>query len=80
MISILNRIVEHIDAHLGDSIDIGELANSLGTTDYHARRMFSSLAGMPAFGGRFAPCMDRAQARSDTLALLFAHNHTSGSA
>lgn len=47
MISILNRIVEHIDAHLGDSIDIGELASSLGTTEYHARRMFSSLAGMP---------------------------------
>lgn len=47
VISILNRIVEHIDAHLGDSIDIGELASSLGTTEYHARRMFSSLAGMP---------------------------------
>ncbi|PPG40749.1 AraC family transcriptional regulator [Pseudoclavibacter sp. RFBA6] len=47
MISILNRIVEHVEAHLGDQIDVAELATSLGTTEYHARRMFSSLAGMP---------------------------------
>ncbi|MBS3178069.1 MULTISPECIES: AraC family transcriptional regulator [unclassified Pseudoclavibacter] len=47
MISTLNHLVQHIEAHLGDSIDVASLASSLGTTEYHARRMFSSLAGMP---------------------------------
>src|SRR5699024_12838329 len=31
----------------GSSVDVGELARELGTTEYHLRRMFSSLAGMP---------------------------------
>jgi AraC family transcriptional regulator len=47
VISTLNHLVQHIEAHLGDSIDVASLASSLGTTEYHARRMFSSLAGMP---------------------------------
>ena len=47
MIAALNRVVEYIDAHLTDEIDIAGLATSLGTTEYHLRRMFSSLAGMP---------------------------------
>ena len=47
MIAVLNRVVEHIEESLDDEIDIAALAASLGTTEYHLRRMFSSLAGMP---------------------------------
>ncbi|UOE45669.1 AraC family transcriptional regulator [Agromyces larvae] len=47
MIEILNRLVDEIERRLGDEIDIESLAASMGTTGYHARRMFSALAGMP---------------------------------
>ncbi|WP_456844325.1 AraC family transcriptional regulator [Cellulomonas sp. P5_C6] len=49
MIEILNRLVDKIERRLGDGldIDIDDLAAAMGTTGYHARRMFSSLAGMP---------------------------------
>ncbi|MDP9695417.1 UNVERIFIED_ORG: AraC family transcriptional regulator [Arthrobacter globiformis] len=47
MIAVLNRLVEFVECHLTDEIDVGGLAMSLGTTEYHLRRMFSSLAGMP---------------------------------
>ncbi|WP_328467910.1 GyrI-like domain-containing protein [Actinoplanes sp. NBC_00393] len=43
MISALNRLVDLVE----EDFDLGELARSLGTTEYHLRRMFSSLAGMP---------------------------------
>ena len=47
MIAILNQVVEHVDANLDDDIDIAALAARHGTTEYHVRRMFSALAGMP---------------------------------
>ncbi|WP_169582588.1 AraC family transcriptional regulator [Microbacterium thalassium] len=47
MIADLNRLVEYVDARLTDDIDIAVLARDLATTEYHLRRMFSSLAGMP---------------------------------
>lgn len=47
MIAVLNRLVEFVEGHLTDEIDVAGLAMSLGTTEYHLRRMFSSLAGMP---------------------------------
>ncbi len=47
VIAELNRLVELIDDHLTDDIGVAELASGLGTTEYHLRRMFSSLAGMP---------------------------------
>ena len=47
MIEILNRLVDEIDAHIGDDLDVDALAAEAGTTSYHVRRMFSSLAGMP---------------------------------
>ncbi|MDR5699223.1 AraC family transcriptional regulator [Agromyces aerolatus] len=47
MIGILNRLVDEIEQRLGEDLDVDELAASMGTTGYHARRMFSSLAGMP---------------------------------
>ena len=47
MIAALNRLVEFVEEHLDDEIDLADLASDLGTTEYHVRRMFSSLAGMP---------------------------------
>ena len=47
MIAILNRVVDLIEDHLTDDLDLADAARSLGTTEYHVRRMFSSLAGMP---------------------------------
>jgi AraC family transcriptional regulator len=47
MISALNRLVDLVEEHLGAEFDVGRLAAALGTTEYHLRRMFSSLAGMP---------------------------------
>lgn len=47
MIEQLNRLVDEIERRLGDDVDIDALAATAGTTGYHLRRMFSSLAGMP---------------------------------
>lgn len=51
MIEILNRLVDEIERRLsaddGDALDVDEWAAAMGTTGYHLRRMFSSLAGMP---------------------------------
>jgi AraC family transcriptional regulator len=46
VIAELNRLVDDVEAHLSDEIDLAEFAVSAGTTEYHLRRMFSSLAGM----------------------------------
>ncbi|MFH0243785.1 GyrI-like domain-containing protein [Streptomyces sp. HK10] len=51
MISALNRLVDLVEEHLAEPVaeelDVRGLAGELGTTEYHLRRMFSSLAGMP---------------------------------
>ncbi|MEU4356898.1 AraC family transcriptional regulator [Streptomyces virginiae] len=47
MISALNQLVDLVEEHLAEDPDVHGLAGSLGTTEYHLRRMFSSLAGMP---------------------------------
>jgi len=47
VIAELNRTVEHIEDDLTGDIDLDTWAARLGTTEYHLRRMFSSLAGMP---------------------------------
>ncbi len=47
MIATLNRLVENIDDRLTEDIDVAAFASGHGTTEYHLRRMFSSLAGMP---------------------------------
>ena len=44
MIAVLNRLVEFVEDHLTEEIDLSGLASGLGTTEYHLRRMFSSLA------------------------------------
>jgi AraC family transcriptional regulator len=47
MITVLNRLVDLVEESLTEELDVASLATGLGTTEYHARRMFSSLAGMP---------------------------------
>ncbi len=47
VIATLNGLVELIEHQLADVIDVSALSSSAGTTEYHLRRMFSSLAGMP---------------------------------
>lgn len=47
MIGAFNRLVDLVDEHLTAEIDVEGFAAQVGTTEYHLRRMFSSLAGMP---------------------------------
>lgn len=47
MIAELNHLVDHVEGHLAEEIDVSSVASRLGTTEYHLRRMFSSLSGMP---------------------------------
>ncbi|GAA1538600.1 AraC family transcriptional regulator [Microbacterium ginsengiterrae] len=47
MIAELNRLIDAVEARLTEDVDIAGLAAAAGTTEYHLRRMFSSLAGMP---------------------------------
>lgn len=47
MIPALNQLVDLVEQHLAEEPDVGGLAGEFGTTEYHLRRMFSSLTGMP---------------------------------
>ena len=47
MISALNYLVELVERDLAGDPDLAALAAEWGTTEYHLRRMFSTLAGMP---------------------------------
>jgi len=47
VIATLNQLVDEVEAHLDDDLDLAGFARRAGTTEYHLRRMFSSLAGMP---------------------------------
>lgn len=47
MIDLRNRLIDEIETSLGGDIDIETLTAAMGPTDYHVRRMISSLAGMP---------------------------------
>ncbi|WNF00590.1 AraC family transcriptional regulator [Streptomyces luomodiensis] len=47
MLKRLNQAMEHIERHLDQPIDVAELARIAATSEYHLRRMFSALAGMP---------------------------------
>ncbi|MEU0336546.1 AraC family transcriptional regulator [Streptomyces sp. NPDC006193] len=47
MLERLNQAMEHIERRLGQDIEAGELARIAATSEYHLRRMFSALAGMP---------------------------------
>jgi len=43
----LNQAMEHIELHLDQRIEIAELARIAVTSEYHFRRLFSALAGIP---------------------------------
>ena len=47
MLSGLNESIEHIETHLDAEVDVADLARIALTSEYHYRRMFSALAGMP---------------------------------
>lgn len=47
MLERLNEAMEHIEAHLGEPIEVSELAHIAMTSEYHFRRLFSALAGVP---------------------------------
>lgn len=47
MLERLNQAMEHIERHLDGRIDAAELARIALTSEYHFRRMFSALSGMP---------------------------------
>lgn len=47
MIAELNQLMQLVEERLRDDLDVASLARALGTTEYHVRRVFSSLAGMP---------------------------------
>ncbi|MFI6703879.1 effector binding domain-containing protein [Streptomyces sp. NPDC050509] len=48
MLERLNQALEHVEAHLVDQrIEVAELARIAVTSEYHFRRMFSALAGIP---------------------------------
>ncbi|MFJ8164308.1 GyrI-like domain-containing protein [Streptomyces sp. NPDC096136] len=47
MLDRLNQAMEHIEAHLDQRIEVSDLARITVTSEYHFRRLFSSLAGMP---------------------------------
>jgi len=47
MLARLNDSIEHIERHLDGTVEAGELARIALTSEYHYRRMFSALAGMP---------------------------------
>ncbi|AGZ41402.1 AraC family transcriptional regulator [Actinoplanes friuliensis] len=47
MLERLNEAMDHIEQQLGGEIEPKDLAAIVLTSEYHLRRMFSSLAGMP---------------------------------
>ncbi|RCW42746.1 AraC family transcriptional regulator [Halopolyspora algeriensis] len=47
MFDRLNEAMEHIERHVTGEIDVRVLARIAQTSEYHFRRLFSALAGMP---------------------------------
>ncbi|MER7480375.1 AraC family transcriptional regulator [Streptomyces sp. NPDC126510] len=47
MLDRLNQAMDRIERDLGHTVDAAELARTACTSEYHLRRMFSALAGMP---------------------------------
>ncbi|MFC5667135.1 effector binding domain-containing protein [Kitasatospora misakiensis] len=47
MLDRLNQAMEYIEEHLDGAVDTAELARIATTSEYHFRRLFSALAGMP---------------------------------
>ncbi|GGW75595.1 AraC family transcriptional regulator [Streptomyces griseoloalbus] len=47
MLDRLNQALEYIEGRLDQQLDVTELARIAATSEYHLRRMFSALAGVP---------------------------------
>ncbi|SDC05114.1 AraC family transcriptional regulator [Streptomyces prasinopilosus] len=47
MLERLNQAMEHIERHLDRRLEVTDLARITATSEYHFRRLFSALAGMP---------------------------------
>ena len=47
VIAALNGLIDIVEDQLTEDIDLAAYCGSAGTTEYHLRRMFSSLAGVP---------------------------------
>ncbi|GAA1531049.1 AraC family transcriptional regulator [Streptomyces albidochromogenes] len=47
MLERLNQAMEHIECHLDQRIEAADLARIVVTSEYHFRRLFSALAGIP---------------------------------
>ncbi|WP_091230109.1 AraC family transcriptional regulator [Microbacterium sp. 3J1] len=47
MIGTLNALVDAVDGTTDEDLDVAAFARAHGTTEYHLRRMFSAVAGMP---------------------------------
>ncbi|ARX80801.1 AraC family transcriptional regulator [Streptomyces alboflavus] len=47
MLERLNESLEYIERQLDQDVDVAEVARIAATSEYHLRRMFSALAGMP---------------------------------
>ncbi|RGC68239.1 Transposon Tn10 TetD protein [Micromonospora sp. MW-13] len=47
MLDRLNEALAYVERHLDQRIEVGELARIAVTSEYHFRRMFSALAGIP---------------------------------
>ncbi|MER5552854.1 AraC family transcriptional regulator [Streptomyces sp. NPDC002793] len=47
MLDRLNQAMEQIESHLDQPLDVAGLARIAMTSEYHFRRMFSALAGLP---------------------------------
>ncbi|MFI6509635.1 GyrI-like domain-containing protein [Streptosporangium sp. NPDC050855] len=47
MLERLNQAMEHIERHLDRTVEVEEVARIAATSEYHLRRMFSALAGIP---------------------------------
>ncbi|MFF3004705.1 GyrI-like domain-containing protein [Kitasatospora sp. NPDC057940] len=47
MLEHLNRAMDHIERNLDQEVEVAELARIAMTSEYHFRRLFSMLSGMP---------------------------------
>ncbi|WP_327240751.1 AraC family transcriptional regulator [Streptomyces sp. NBC_01318] len=47
MLERLSQAMEHIECHLDQRIEVSDLARIAVTSEYHFRRLFSALAGIP---------------------------------
>ncbi|MFE3602954.1 GyrI-like domain-containing protein [Streptomyces sp. NPDC059096] len=47
MLERLNQAMEHIEDHLDRRVEVADLARIAMTSEYHLRRLFSALAGIP---------------------------------